>query len=73
MYISVAQVPTTMQTGFFLFYVYLMHVQSLNFNIVFDFVFNNIDDNNNMVVFIYFIKSIIFLNVIMITNISNRN
>ena len=33
---------------------------------MFDFVSNNIGDNNDMRVFIYFIMSVIFLNVIMI-------
>ena len=57
--------------------MYLNACTVMYINIVLDFVLNNIDDNNNIRVFIYFIMSIIFLNVIMIvimiTYKSNRN
>ena len=48
----------------------LLQACTVYFNIVFDFILNNIGENNNI---FYFIMSIIFLNVIMITCKRNCN
>ena len=49
----------------------------MNFSIVFDFVLNNIGDNNDTIIFLFHYMSIIFVNVIKIVMIitckSNRN
>ena len=57
-----------MQAGFSLYFVSnLMKCTVTVINIVFDFVLNNIDDNNNMKVYlIHYVNIYIFLNVTVI-------